>query len=312
MAEGQSRKAVEWKAVGKRLYKDRYVYLMIAPVVAYFLIFNYWPMAWLSISFYDYKILGGFARSQFVGFANFIHFFTEMDAWRYIWNTLAINFLALAFVFPAPIIFALLLNEVRGVGVKKTIQTVSYLPYFISTLVLVGLINNFLSPSIGPLNQILASMGMEKIYFLGDPKYFRTILVVSGIWQGCGWSAIVYLAAISGIDSQLYEAAQIDGANRFRQVLHITIPGIATTIVIMLLLQIGNLLNSNFEKMFLLQNPYNTSISEVLATFVYKQAMRQGNYSLATAVGLFNSCVTLLLVSISNKLSRRYSGTSIW
>jgi ABC-type polysaccharide transport system, permease component len=292
--------------------RDRSIYLMIVPVVVFFAIFNYWPMTWLSISFFDYKILGGFSRSHFVGLENFRRFFFEMDAWRYIWNTLAINFLALAFVFPAPILLALLLNELRVPGFKKAVQTISYLPYFISTLVLVGLINNFLSPSIGILNQVLAAFGHEKIFFLGDPKYFRAILVISGIWQGCGWSAIVYLAAISGIDSQLYEAAQIDGAGRFRQALHVTIPSIATTIVIMLLLQLGNLLNSNFEKMFLLQNPYNLSISEVLATFVYKQAMRQGDYSLATAVGFFNSMVTLVLVAVSNRISRRISGASLW
>jgi putative aldouronate transport system permease protein len=295
-----------------RLIRDRYIYLMILPVIIYFIIFAYWPMTWLRMAFYDFKMLGGFARSKFVGMDNFIKFFFEMDAWRLIWNTVAINLLALAFVFPAPILLALLLNEVQLSKLKRTIQTISYLPHFISTVVLVGMITSFLSPSVGIFSQIMSFMGLEPIYFLGNPKYFRTILVVSGIWQGCGWGSIVYLASLSGIDSQLYEAAKIDGASRFRLVWHITLPGIMPTIIIMLILQIGQILSSNFEKMFLLQNSYNTSISEVLATYVYKRAMQQGDYSLATAAGLFNSCVALVFVSISNWLSKKYTETSLW
>lgn len=296
----------------KRLIRDRYIYLMILPVVAYFIIFSYWPMTWLRMAFYDFKMLGGFARSKYVGMSNFITFFKGTDAWRLIWNTVAINLLALAFVFPMPILLALLLNELTSSKLKRTIQTISYLPHFISTVVLVGMITSFLSPSIGIINKIITSMGFESVYFLGNPKYFRTILVVSGIWQGCGWSSIVYLAALSGIDAQLYEAALIDGASRFRLMWHVTLPGIKSTIIIMLILQIGQILNINFEKMFLLQNSYNISISEVLATYVYKRAMQQGNYSMATAAGLFNSCVTLVFVTVSNWLSRRYTETSLW
>lgn len=296
----------------RRLVKDRYIYMMIFPVIVYLLIFSYWPMAWLRMAFYDFKMLGGFEKSKFIGLDNFINFFSGTDAMRLIWNTVAINLLALIFVFPAPILLALLLNELTSIKLKRVIQTISYLPHFISTVVLVGLITTFLSPTVGTLNKIIAAMGFEPVYFLGDPRYFRTIQVVSGIWQTCGWNSIVYLAALSGIDSELYESAHIDGATRFRQVWYITLPSIRPTIIIMLILQIGQMLNSNFEKMFLLQNPYNISISEVLVTYVYKRAMQQGDYSMATAAGLFNSFVSLILVAISNWLSRRYTETSLW
>ena len=303
---------LKWKRTKAKLWSDRYIYLMILPVIIYFVILKYWPMGWLSISFYDYKILKGFSGSEFVGLEHFISFFTNSDFLKLLFNTLIINVYAMMFVFPMPIIFAVLLNELGFKHLKKFTQTVSYLPYFISTVAFAALIMNFLSPSSGILAGIFQSLGMDPIYYLGDPKYFRTILVLSGIWQGTGWNAIVYLSALTGIDQGLYEAAEIDGANRLQRIWHITLPGISTTIIILLILQIGNLLTTNFEKIYLLQNTANLQVSEVLQTYVYKRGLVQSNYSYATAVGLFNSIVSVVLVAFSNKLSRKFSETSLW
>ncbi len=294
-----------------KLWSDRFIYIMVIPVVLYYLVFRYLPMAWLAISFYDYKILLGLAGSKFVGFKNFQTFLNNPNFLKIIWNTLSLNIYNLIFVFTAPVIFAILLNEIRHVRFKKLVQTISYLPNFISVVVVVSMIRTFLSPSIGYLNNILADLGMEKVYFLGIPKYFVPTMLISGIWQGIGAGSIIYLSALSGIDQELYEAAVIDGASLFRQIRHITLPCISNTIMIMLILQIGNLLNVGFEKVYLLQNAQNLSVSEVLSTYVYKMGMVNQNYSLATAVGLFNSIISLILVLFANKLSKRYSESSI-
>ena len=304
--------ANRWALIKRRLWKDRYIYLMLSPVVIYFLIFKYWPMLWLRVSFYDYKLLRGFSGSEFVGFKHYIDFFTNPEVWKYIANTVILNSYALIFLFPASILFALLLNEMRGSKYKRFVQTVSYMPNFISTVVLVSLIVTFLSPSTGSLGIIMKSLHLESIYFLGDPKYFRAINVISGIWQTTGWSAIIYLAALSSIDGALYEAAVVDGAGRFKQMWHITLPGIKNTVVIMLILQLGNFLGSNFEKVFLLQNDLNLSVSEVLATYVYKVGIQRADYSFSTAIGLFNSVVCLCFVLVANRLSRKYSDTGIF
>jgi len=269
-------------------------------------------MGWLSISFYDYKLLTGFEGSKYVGLKHFINFFTGMDSFRVISNTLLINIYSLIFVFPIPILFALLLNELQFPKFKRVVQTISYMPYFISTAVLVSMIITILSPSFGTVNAIIKAFGREPIYFLGDPKYFRSIYIISGIWQGTGWSSIVYLSALTTIDEALYEAAIIDGANRFQRIRHITIPGIQSTIIIMLILNIGNLMNIGFDKAFLLQNPLNISASEVITTYVYKQGIKNANVSYATAVGVFNSVINFMLVYASNRLSRKVSETSLW
>jgi len=247
--------------LGRALWRNRCIYLMILPVVAYFLVFRYWPMSWLAVAFYDFKMLKGFSGSRFVGFENFIEFFGGMNFWRTIGNTVILNFYSLLFVFPAPVIFSLMLNEVARPGLKRTIQTISYLPYFISTVVLVGMIISFLSPSSGVLGAAIRWLGGEAPYLLGDPRYFRGINVVSGIWQTTGWNAVVYLSALTTIDPQLYEAAFMDGAGRMRRIWHISLPGIKNTVVILFVLRIGDLLGANMEKVLLLQNDLNLSIS---------------------------------------------------
>lgn len=307
------KKKRSWKQLKKDIYRARAIYLMILPVGVWFLLFQYWPMTWLSISFFDYNLYLGFVGSKFVGFQNFIKFFTGMDFWRLMRNVLLLNFYALLVGFPAPIIFALFLNEMRSAKVKKVIQTVSFLPYFISMVAFVSLVTEFLSPSTGLSADILKFFGKEPIYFLGDAKYFRTIMVFSGIWQTMGYSAIVYLSALTAVDVNLYEAAMVDGANRWNRLIHITIPCIMPTIVVMFILRIGSLINANFEKIYLFQNSANLEVSEVIQTWVYKRGMVKYDYSMGTTAGLFNGIVALILVVMANRLSKRYSDSAgIW
>lgn len=307
------KKKRSWKQLKKDIYRARAIYLMILPVVVWFLLFQYWPMTWLSISFFDYNLYLGFVGSKFVGFQNFIKFFTGMDFWRLMRNVLLLNFYALLVGFPAPIIFALFLNEMRSAKVKKVIQTVSFLPYFISMVAFVSLVTEFLSPSTGLSADILKFFGKEPIYFLGDAKYFRTIMVFSGIWQTMGYSAIVYLSALTAVDVNLYEAAMVDGANRWNRLIHITIPCIMPTIVVMFILRIGSLINANFEKIYLFQNSANLEVSEVIQTWVYKRGMVKYDYSMGTTAGLFNGIVALILVVMANRLSKHYSDSAgIW
>ena len=307
------KKKRSWKQLKKDIYRARAIYLMILPVIVWFLLFQYWPMTWLSISFFDSNLYLGFTGSKFVGFQNFAKFFTGMDFWRLMRNVLLLNFYALLVGFPAPIIFALFLNEMRSAKVKKVIQTVSFLPYFISMVAFVSLVTEFLSPSTGLSADILKFFGKEPIYFLGDAKYFRTIMVFSGIWQTMGYSAIVYLSALTAVDVNLYEAAMVDGANRWNRLIHITIPCIMPTIVVMFILRIGSLINANFEKIYLFQNSANLEVSEVIQTWVYKRGMVKYDYSMGTTAGLFNGIVALILVVMANRLSKRYSDSAgIW
>lgn len=294
------------------MWKARTVYLLILPVVIYMLLFKYWPMYWLKISFYDYKIYSGFQGSEFVGLDNFIKLFQAKDFWLMIRNVLMLNFWSLLFCFPAPIILAIMLNELRSTKFKKTVQTITFLPHFISMVAFVALVTAFLSPSTGTMGAIMKFLGMEPIYFLGDGKYFRAICVISGIWQQTGFSAIVYLSALTAIDTNLYEAAMMDGANRWQRLIHITLPGIATTVIIMLILKIGTMVSVDFEKVYLLQNTANLSVSEMLQTWVYKRGLIKYDYSLATAAGLFNSIIAMVLVAISNHFSNKYSETGVW
>ncbi len=309
-----STKSVErlsFSKVRKKIWRDRYFYIMCLPVFIYFLIFKYWPMAWLSIAFKDFKILKGFSGSEWVGFENFEKFFSNPDFWSLISNTLILNIYSLVFCFTAPIIFAILLNELWSDKFKRVAQTISYLPHFLSTVVMVSMVMTFLSPSLGTLNSIMASLGMEKINFLSEPQYFRSIMIISGIWQQVGWSSIIYLSALTSIDQSLYEAATVDGASKWKQVWNITLPGLSNTIIIMLILQIGNLMNVNVEKIYLFQNPLNLSVSEMLPTYVYKIGIVNSDYSLATAIGLFNSVISLGLVLLANQASKKYSEVSI-
>lgn len=301
------------KSLRKRIWKARHVYLMILPVIIWFILFQYWPMTWLSISFFDYNMYLGFAGSAFVGLKNFIDFFTGLDFWRLIRNVVLMNVYSLAVAFPMAIIFALFLNEMRSRRVKKFVQTVSFLPHFISMVAFVTIVTEFLSPTNGVAADIFRFFGKEPIYFLGEAKYFRSIMVFSGMWQETGYNAIVYLSAITALDMNLYEAAMVDGANRWQRLVHITIPGIMPTVVVMFILRIGSLINANFEKIYLFQNSTNLEVSEVIQTWVYKRGLIRYDYSMGTTAGLFNGIVALALVIMANRLSKKYSDSAgIW
>ncbi len=298
--------------VGIRIWRNRYIYLMVVPVVVYFILLKYMPMWFLRSAFYDYKLLKGFDGSKYVGLKYFERLFTNPNLLNYIGNTLKLNLSALVFLFPAPMIFAILLNELRSTRFMKAIQTVSYLPHFVSTVVLVSMITTLLSPSMGSLARLIKSLGHVPQNYLSIPEYFVTINVVSGFWQSVGWEAVIYIATLAGIDQGLYEAARIDGANHWQQILHVTIPGLSATFVILLIMQVGRLLNVNFEKVYLLQNTLNLSASEMLPTFVYKTGMESHNYGYATAAGLFNSVCSVILVLIANTVSRKTGEVSLF
>ena len=297
----------------KRYLNDnKYVYLMMFPVIVWFGIFCYWPITWIRMAFYDYSLTFGFSGSTFVLFNNFLDFF-EGEFLHLLGNTLAINLLALVFLFPSAIVLALAFNEVRCKWYKRTLSVISYLPHFLSTAALVGVITSFLDPDSGLAGQVCDLLNIEytnSLLYKADA--FRGIQVVSGIWQTVGWNSIVYSAALTSIDPCLYEAAEIDGANKWQEIFSVTLPSILPTIVIMLIMQIGAIMGSNFEKVYLMQNNGNLEKSEVIATYVYKMAFNEYNYGLSTAVGLFNSLVALLLVTVANVFSKKLAETSLW
>lgn len=297
----------------KRYLNDnKYVYLMMFPVLVWFGLFCYWPITWIRMAFYDYSLTNGFKGSTFVLFNNFLDFF-EGEFFHLLGNTLAINLLALVFLFPSAIILALAFNEVRNKTYKKTLSIISYLPHFLSTAALVGFISSFLDPDSGFVGQLCKFFSIPyKNSLLYQAGAFRGIQVVSGIWQTVGWNSIIYSAALTSIDPCLYEAAEIDGANKRHEIFNITLPSILPTIVIMLIMQIGAIMGSNFEKIYLMQNNGNLEKSEVIATYVYKMAFNDYNYGLSTAVGLFNSLVALVLVTIANVFSKKFAETSLW
>lgn len=297
----------------KRYLNDnKYVYLMMFPVIVWFGIFCYWPITWIRMAFYDYSLTFGFSGSTFVLFNNFLDFF-DGEFLHLLGNTLAINLLALIFLFPSAIVLALAFNEVRCKWYKRTLSVISYLPHFLSTAALVGFITSFLDPDSGLAGQVCDLLNIEytnSLLYKADA--FRGIQVVSGIWQTVGWNSIVYSAALTSIDPCLYEAAEIDGANKWQEIFSVTLPSILPTIVIMLIMQIGAIMGSNFEKVYLMQNNGNLEKSEVIATYVYKMAFNEYNYGLSTAVGLFNSLVALLLVTVANVFSKKLAETSLW
>ena len=307
----KEKRKVDLFKIRQQVWANRFMYLMIAPVIIYFGIFRYIPMAWLRVAFYDFRILRGFEGSEFVGLENFRLFLNNPAFFQILWNTIWLNILNIIFVFTAPILFALLLNEIARSKFKRIVQTISYLPHFLSTVVVVSMITTFLSPSVGFLNSVIRNFGGSSIHFLGSPQYFRPIMIISSIWQGIGWGSIIYLSAITGIDQEQYEAAIIDGASRFKQIRHITLPGIQNTIIVLLILQIGSLLSVGFERVWLLQNPQNLRVSEVLATYIFRMGLQNFNFGLGTAVGLFNGVIGFMLVLLANKLSKKYSETSL-
>jgi len=297
--------------VKQNLWSNRYIYLMVIPVVIYFVLLKYMPMWFLRSAFYDYKLLRGF-DSKFVGLKWFERLFTNPNLMTYIGNTLKLNFAALVILFPAPLVFALALKELRSYRFMKTVQTVSYLPHFVSTVVLVSMINTICSPDYGTIAKIFKMLGKTPISFMTIPEYFVPVSVVSGFWQSVGWESVIFYSTLMGIDQVLYEAAKIDGANRWQQILHVSLPGVANTFVLLLIMKVGQMLSINFEKVYLMQNNLNLAASEMLPTFTYKTGMESHNYGYATAAGLFNSVVSVLLVYIANAVSRKVGETSLF
>lgn len=297
--------------VRKGLRDNGAVYLMLLPVVIYFVIFHYLPMAGIVMSFQDYQPNLGFTGSRWVGFAHFESFFNSYYFGRLLKNTLMISIKDIVVSFPASIIFALLLNEVRFKYYKKTVQTISYLPYFISMVVVCGLVKDFTEAG-GIISNIAAALGGPSDGLISNPEYFQGIFVGSNVWQNLGYNSIVYISALTAIDMELYEAARIDGASRWKQTLYITLPGLATTIIIMLLLRVGQIMTVSYQKIILLYAPATYETADVISTFVYRKGLVDNNYSYATAVGLFNSGVNLLILCVTNWLSKKFSETSLW
>ena len=298
--------------LGARMWRCRYLYLMFLPVLAFFIIFRYLPMWGLIIVFQDFRPFWGFWDSPWVGLTHFENFLTSPIFWNVFWNTLILNILGMLFVFPSAIILALLLNEVRNMKFKRTVQTISYLPFFLSTVVIVSLMTSILSPTTGPVGDFFRTMGWEPINFLARLEYYRTIFILSDIWAAVGFGSIIYLAAIAGVEQSQYEAAIIDGAGRMRQLMHITLPNIMPTIVIMMILRVGAIMASDFEKAFLLGNAATRANADVISTYVFRMGMEQQNFSFAAAVGLFNSVIGLFFVIGTNYLSKKTTGNSLW
>lgn len=294
------------------LRKYKALYLISLPGIIYFIVFKYLPLLGSVMAFQNYNIFKGFTGSPWVGLDQFRRMFTYPEFLRILENTVLIGFYDLIFAFPVPIIFALLLNELRKVVYKRILQTVVYLPHFLSWVIIGGIMIGILSPTTGIVNQILNAFGLKSIYFLGEDSYIRSILVGTGIWKDSGWGTIVYLAALASVNPELYEAARIDGASRWRQTLSITIPAILPTITIMFLLHIGNFLDFGFERVFVFVNSLNESKGDILDTYIYRVGLIDQQYSYTTAIGLFKSVVGLVLVMIGNTLSKRASGEGLY
>ncbi|MDQ0914815.1 sugar ABC transporter permease [Paenibacillus sp. V4I5] len=290
------------------------LYLLISPVLAYFIIFEYIPMYGVQIAFKNFVATKGIWGSSWVGMRHFERFFDSYFFWRLITNTLGVSLYQLVVGFPVPIILALMINEVKQSRIffKKIVQTVTYAPHFLSTVVLVGIVVMFLAPETGMINKLIVLFGGQPISFITEPAWFKTIYVGSGVWQQMGWSSIIYLAALAGIDPQLHEAAKVDGATRLQRIWHVNLPGIMPTIVILLILNMGSIMGVGFEKVFLMQNDLNLESSEVISTYVYKSGIIQAQYSFSAAIGLFNSIINFILFILVNFAAKRMNQTSLW
>lgn len=288
------------------------LFLFILPAFMYLLLFDYKPMNGIIIAFQDYKLMKGIDGSEFVGLENFGRLFSSYWFPITLKNTLAISLLTLALSFPLPIMLALMVNEVQSPLMKKTFQTVSYAPHFVSVVVVCGMVTLFLSPSNGVINRIIQLFGGERIAFMQNPKAFKWIYVLSGIWQNTGWDAIIYFAALAGVDPQLLEAADIDGANRIQKIIHVNLPVLIPTVIVLFILKCGSVLSVGYEKVYLLQNATNITGSEVISTYVYKMGLEKSDFSFSTATGLFNSVANCLVLVLVNGISRRVSQTSLW
>ncbi|WIV21383.1 ABC transporter permease subunit [Paenibacillus polygoni] len=299
-------------AVMRDLIRDRWLYFMLAPGIAYFIIFKYVPMYGITMAFQDYQPYLGFFDSPWVGFKHFERFFGEPQFWMLFRNTAILALYNLIFFFPLPIVLALMLNEVRSSFYKRFVQTLVYIPHFVSWVVVVGIFYMLFTTENGLINEFLFQLTGKKIAFLQDPEWFRSMIVTQSIWKEVGWGTIIFLAALAGVDLQLYEAARMDGAGRWRQLWHITLPAIKSTIVILLILRLGNFLDSGFEQIFLMLNPTTRDVGEVFDTYVYVKGLTQAQYSYSAAVGLFKSVVGLVLVVSANWLAKRFGEEGVY
>ncbi len=296
----------------RRIAKDWDLYLLLLPGFIWYLLFCYKPMVGLITAFYDYNVFKGLKGSTFVGLANFSEFVKGPDFLRTVKNTLMIALWQIIICFPLPIVLAIAITEIKSRFIKKLTQTATFLPYFISVVVVCGMVINFLSPSTGIVNLLMKKLGLTPVYFMVEPKYFRFIYTMMTLWQTAGFNAIVYIAAIMGIDSQLYEAAIVDGANKWKRIVHITVPGILPTVITMFIMNIGKMVKVGYESILLLYQPTTYPVADVISTYSYRIGIENGNYGLATAAGLFEAVVALLLVTAANKFSKRVSENSLW
>ena len=285
---------------------------MLLPVLAFFILFKYLPMYGALLAFKEFAPGQGFLAGKWIGFENFKLFFESIYFWRLMRNTFLLSFYSILFGFPAPIIFALIVNEVRQQSYKRFVQSVSYLPHFISTVIIVGMLVNFLSPIGGIVNQIIGRLGGKAIHFMNSARWFRTIYISSSVWQGFGWGSIIYLAALSRINPELYESAVMDGCSRLRKIWHINLPGILPTIMILLILRMGSILTVGFEKIILMYNPATYETADVIQTYVYRRGILHADISFSTAIGLFNSGISLIFLVVFNWVSKKVTEISLW
>ena len=294
------------------LYKQRQLLVLSLPVIVYFIIFDYVPMYGIQIAFKNFIMIKGFFGSPWVGFKHFERFFESYRFWLVMKNTILLSVYELLAGFPVPILFALVLNQCYYSRFKKVVQTITYAPHFISTVVIVGMLYLFLSPSSGIVNYVLKAIGIDPVFFMGDERWFRHVYVLSAIWKNAGWGTIVYLASLSAVDPNLYEAATMDGATRLHKIFYIDLFAILPTMTILMILRMGRIISVGFQKAYLMQNDLNIRNSEIIATYVYKIGILQGQFSFATAIGLFNNLVGLVMVLIVNAIARRLGETSLW
>jgi putative aldouronate transport system permease protein len=298
--------------LNRRLWRNKWIYVMLLPGLIYFLVFKYIPMYGLIISFQNYKPFKGISGSEWVGFEHFKRLFTEPDFFNILSNTLILFGMNILFFFPIPIILALMLNEVRAELFKKTFQTIVYLPHFMSWVIIVSISFVMLTMDGGIINNMIESLGFEKINFLLSPEWFRPTYILQVIWREAGWGTIIYLAAIASVDPQLYEAARMDGAGRLRQMWHITLPAIRSVIVVLLILKIGDVLELGFEHVYLLLNSMNRDVAEIIDTYVYTAGLKQGQYSYSAAIGFFKSFIGLILVMLANKIAKKMGEEGVY
>ena len=296
----------------KKVRKQKFLILMILPAFLIVLIFNYFPMYGILMAFEDYKVAYGVWGSEWVGLEHFQTFFSNPLAVRTIKNTVLLGLYNFLWSFPAPILLALLINEINSRRFKKVVQTISYLPYFLSTVIIVGMLKDFCSINGGLFNQIITALGGEPINFFSESGWFRTLFIGSGIWQGIGWGTIIYLAALAGVDVALYEAATIDGANRFQKIIHITLPAIMPTVTILMIMNVGGILGSDFQKVMLMYSPKIYDVADVIGTYTYREGIEGAKYSYTTAVGLFTSVLSFILLAITNFICKKFSDNSLW